>query len=211
MNRVILLILLSLPVSATCDTAELSDSLTLARLTAGEILVQDSRTDEAGGATRMQLLAHAPAEAIWAVIISCDDAFIFLDGLQSCEVLEETGFYALTHQVVKKGLLVPTQDFVFETRRKPYSRMDFDLVEGNLKAMDGSWEFTHTDAGTLIDYDFRVQTRFPVPRFLIRSTLRRNMPDMLACIRGLAGGSGTAERRQSDLDCCPGAAGARGH
>ena len=39
-----------------------------------------------------------------------------------------------------------------------------------------------------------------MPAFLVRRDIGRTMPDLLACVRGLAGGSGGGERRQQDLD-----------
>jgi hypothetical protein len=41
-----------------------------------------------------------------------------------------------------------------------------------------------------------------VPRFLLRRNLERNMPDLLACVRALADGSGTEALRRSDLARC---------
>ncbi len=38
------------------------------------------------------------------MIVTCENAFVFVEGLKTCEVLEDSGDYAVTHQVVKKGL-----------------------------------------------------------------------------------------------------------
>jgi len=180
------------------------DDATLSKLIAGEIVLQDSRSDQAGGSARVLVLAQAPAKSFWDVIISCDKAFLFVAGLQNCDVLEDTGDRALVHQVVKKGWPIPTQDFVFESLREPYREISFRLVEGNLKAMEGRWQFKEIPEGLLVDYEVRIQPGIPAPRFLVRRNIRKDMPDLLACIRGLAGGSGSAERERGDLDRCPG-------
>jgi hypothetical protein len=180
------------------------DHATLSRLVEGEIVLMDSRSDQAGGAARVLVLAQAPAKSFWDVILSCEKAFVFVDGLQSCEVLEDTGDRALVHQLVKKGWPIPTQDFIFESLREPYREIHFRLVEGNLKAMEGRWLFEDIPEGLLVDYEVRIQPGIPAPGFLVRRNIQKDMPDLLACIRGLAEGSGSVERERDDLDRCPG-------
>ena len=174
------------------------------RLASGEVVTQATRSDEAGGAARMQILVQAPARAGWGVIVSCELAVTFVDGLQACEVLEQSGDRALVHQVVKQGWLIPTYDFVFESTRQPYRSIEFRLVEGNLKLMQGRWAFDEGADGTLVDYEVQIQPGAAVPRFLVRRSISRGMPDLLACIRGLASGSGSPEQARLDLDSCPG-------
>jgi len=174
------------------------------RLMAGEILTLDTSSDEAGAAGRMQILVRAPARAIWEVIVSCELAHAFVDGLERCEVLEDTGERAVVHQVVDQGWLIPTYDFVFESLRMRYQKIDVRLIEGNLKALDATWLFQETPEGTLVDYRVRIQPSLPAPRFIVRRNVSRGMPGMLACIRGLAGGSGSPGLEGQDLSRCSG-------
>jgi len=174
------------------------------RLVAGEIITRDTSSDEAGAAGRMQILVRAPARAIWEVIVSCELAFAFVDGLERCEVLEDTGERAVVHQVVDQGWLIPTYDFVFESLRLHYQKIDVQLIEGNLKALDATWSFQETPQGTLVDYRVRIQPLLPAPRFIVRRNVSKGMPGMLACIRGLAGGSGSRGLEGQDLSRCPG-------
>jgi len=174
------------------------------RLESGEIITRDTRSDTAGAAGRMQMLARVPAQAIWEVIVSCELAFAFVDGLERCEVVEDSGDRALVHQVVNQGWLVPTYDFVFESLRQHYRQIDVRLVEGNLRALDASWSFLEAPQGTLVDYRVRIQPALPAPRFIVRRNVNKGMPGMLACIRGLAGGSGSPEAERQDLSRCPG-------
>lgn len=178
------------------------DSALLARLRAGEVVARESSGHPSGGSAHMQILVQAPPSAIWAVIVSCELAFRFVDGLRYCEVLEDTGDRALVRQVVDQGWLTPTFDFVFESLRQPWERIEFRLVEGNLAAMAGSWSFIATPDGTLVDYEIRLRPQAPVPAFLVRRNLNRTLPDQLACVRGLAGGSGSQERLRRDLERC---------
>jgi ribosome-associated toxin RatA of RatAB toxin-antitoxin module len=177
----------------------------LDRLRNGEILLLEARTDESGGSARVQAIIHAPAKAAWDVITSCEQTFTFVKGLKKCEIIEDAGDRALIHQVVKTSWLVPTQDFVFESLRDPYHGIRFQLVEGNLKAMEGLWQFTDSTDGLLLDYEIRIQPGFPVPAFIVSWVIRSGMPDLIACIRGLAGGSGSMDRVTEDLGRCQGA------
>ena len=176
----------------------------LERLGNGEILLLEARTDELGGSARVQAIIHAPAKAAWDVIISCEQTFTFVKGLKNCEIIEDAGNRALIHQVVKTSWLVPTQDFVFESLRDPYHEIKFQLVEGNLKAMQGKWQFTESPDGLLVDYEIRIRPGIPVPAFIVSWVIRRGMPDLIACIRGLADGSGSTERVTEDLGRCQG-------
>ena len=180
------------------------DASTQERLLAGEIVSTEANRDGAGASGRMQVLVRAPARAVWEVIVSCELAFTFVDGLETCEVLEDTGGRALVRQVVNQSWLIPTYDYVFESLRRHYERIDARLLEGNLKALDGYWIFHETAAGTLVDYQIHIEPSLPAPRFLVRRNINKGMPDMLACIRGLAGGSGSAVLERQDLGRCPG-------
>lgn len=176
------------------------------RLSDGEIVLLDYATNQAGGSSRVQALVQAPARSVWEVITSCEQTFIFVDGLKRCEVLEDSGERAVVHQVVKRNWLVPTQDFVFESLREPYQGIRFNLIEGNLKAMEGRWRFIETPEGLLVDYAIRIRPGLPVPGFIVRWVMRKGMPDIIACIRGLANGSGSLDQRKNDLDRCRGEA-----
>jgi ribosome-associated toxin RatA of RatAB toxin-antitoxin module len=206
MKGLMLLILLVLFVSGPASAREKPDTDTFARLERGEVVAEEARGDEAGGAAHMLILVRAPARAVWDVIVSCEKAFVFVEGLRQCEIQADRGNTVLVHQVVKQGWLVPTQDFVFESLREPYRRIGFRLVEGNLKSMRGEWRFTEVEQGTLVDYEIALQPAMPVPGFLVRRSVRKSMPDLLACVRALAGGSLSARGREEDIARCPGSA-----
>jgi hypothetical protein len=56
----------------------------------------------------------------------------------------------------------------------------------------------------VVVHEFRIKPTLPTPRFIVRRIMRRGMLDMISCIRGLAGGSGTAELKARDLGLCSG-------
>ena len=201
-------LLLNLLLAALLQSPLLADQLVPgdmeARLRAGEILLQDTRTDEAGGAGKAQVFAYTQARAFWDVIVSCDLAFVFVDGMRACETLEDSDGRAVVRQVIKKHWLLPKIEYSFESQRRPYEEMTFKLIEGDLDIMEGSWRFSPAAGGVLVEYKARIKPSFPVPRWLIRRTIRKDTPDLIACIRGLANGSGSEQMLKSDLERCPG-------
>ena len=119
------------------------------------------------------------------------------------EIEREPGADVTTlRQSVDKGWAVPRVDYVITVRRVPFSRVDFSLVEGDLRVMEGGWRFVESGDALLVTHEIRVQPAFPVPRWLLRRTLRKDLPDMLACLRGLTGGSHEATGTD-DLARCP--------
>jgi hypothetical protein len=203
-NKPTLFFLAVLPITVSAGTEKLPDPERMPQLLSGNILHEYTRMDESGGAIRAEILMRTQVEDVWAILQGCGKAFIFVDGMEQCEILKQTLEYALIHQVVDTGLLAPTLNYRYESEKQAYERMEFRLVEGNLRVLQGSWGFEDLKEGLLVTYNMRVQPGFPIPRFLVRMSLRRMIPDMLACIRGLVDGSVSSESNREDLDRCPG-------
>jgi hypothetical protein len=210
MKRCLLFIAAIFMSHSTLVAAEMPDPGNLEKLLDGKVLVLDSDSDKPGGTVRVQALARASAKAVWDVVVSCSHSFVFVEGMQSCEVIEDSGKRALLRQVTKQGWPAPTLDFIYESLREPYRSINFSLVKGNLQAMEGSWLLTETPDGLLLDYEVRVKPELAAPDFLVSSSLRKRSPNMVACIRGLSGGSGSAKLTDRDLKRCPGEPGS-GH
>lgn len=199
-----LLCLLLAPLLSQAGEAPLPDLEIMSRLRHGELVAESMRVDEKGGAVEVRLMIWAPVEDIWATVYSCDNAFIFLAGLEVCDVLEDDGVDTVTRQVIKRGWPVPRQEFTFRTHRVPYTRADIHLLEGKLKFMQASWEYISMPEAVVVIYKVRLQPGFPAPRFLVRRALKKGMTGLLSCVRGLAGGSGSVEQEREDLGYCPG-------
>jgi hypothetical protein len=177
----------------------------MARLQAAEVLLENVLTDESGGAARARILIHTRVENIWAQLVSCEKAFEYVDGLKYCEEIEQAPERARLRQSVKKHWLVPRMDFTVEFIRKPYASIEFRQVEGELDLLEGRWLFQSVPGpdAVLVTHEIRVKPRIPVPRWLVRRSIRKDIPDMLACLRSLAGGSGSGERAAADREKCP--------
>jgi len=197
--------LLLVMLTSTGYPADISES-EMQRLQRGEILAQTIHNDKSGGAARVTGLFKADAETIWNVIGYCKNEFIYVRGLELCEVLVPGLQYIKKHHRVNNNWYTPTIDFVFEARRTSPTHGDFNLVEGNLKVMEGQWDFQPMESGDalVVSHDIRIRSRFPAPRWLVRRVLKSDLPDMLACIRGMAGASLNMDQSGADLARCPG-------
>jgi hypothetical protein len=130
--------------------------------------------------------------------------------MEQCEVTIDEPGEALTHHVVDPGWLSPSIDYWFETRRQPYSRMDIQLVSGNLRELTGYWIQKPTESAILLEHEVRIRPETPAPKWLVRKKLKRDLPNMMLCIRALSGGSPKGDFQKSDLDACQGPDGEKG-
>jgi ribosome-associated toxin RatA of RatAB toxin-antitoxin module len=180
----------------------------MARLLRVEIIVENVRLGDSGGSVRVQAYMPVDLQILWDYIASCVSVFEYVDGLEACELVsvreEADADVSIVHQVVDKSWLIPRIDYTIEVRRQPLTRVDFKLVEGDLKAMEGGWRFVPANDGTgiVVTHEIRVQPSFPVPRWLVRRSMRNDIPDMLSCLRGLTADASLINR-DSDLKHCP--------
>jgi len=202
-HQSVLCVLLAL---ATMQGSALETDEDMQRLRTGEILVQTIHSKKSGGAARVRGFFHAEAEEIWNVIGYCKNEFVYVRGLELCEVLVPGLQYIKKHHRVNNNWYTPTLDFVFEARRTSPVHGDFNLVEGDLKVMEGQWDFQPAadGSGLVVSHDIRIQSKMPAPRWLVRRVLKKDLPDMLACVRGMAGASPGADLLSMDLERCPG-------
>jgi hypothetical protein len=170
-----------------------------------DLTLEFTRTAESGGAARVSLLMDTTPERIWDVLLSCERSFEYVDGMRDCEVLEGEVRQQRVRQSVKKHWLLPRLEYVIEFNRTPYTDIGFRRIEGDLDLLEGRWRFEPApgQSGTRVIHEIRVQPSFPVPRWLVRRSLASDLPDMLLCLRALAGGSGNSRQETEDRARCP--------
>ncbi len=180
----------------------------LERLRSGEILLQTIDTDKPGVTARVTALFHTTADAVWDIVGYCKYEYIYIRGLKLCEVLEPGTNRMLMHHRLRNSWYTPTLDFTFEASRKPGNFGEAHLVEGNLRVLQAWWRMVPLvdgdDSNVIVIHEIRIQPKIPAPGWLVRRSLRKDLPDMLACVRGLAKASGDERRRAADLKRCPG-------
>ncbi len=92
--------------------------------------------------------------------------------------------YEVMEQDVKLGLL-PAFTYCMKYEMTPYDRIDFRRTSGDLKNIVGSWRFVACEDGakTLVVYQVNIDAGKLVPGPLMRSTLRKTLPDALRGMR----------------------------
>jgi len=192
--------------TAAADLRAGEDDFDLASLKSGEILLQTIHSDKPGGAARVTALFHTTADLVWEVVGDCKYEFIYVRGLKVCEVLKPGREHMLMHHRLRNSWYTPTLDFTFEAIRKPGNFGEARLVGGDLHVLEGLWRLVPLadGNGVIVIHEIRIQPKLPAPRWLVRRSLRKDLPDMLACIRGLANASADNRRIAADLKRCPG-------
>ena len=178
----------------------------LARLKRGEILLQTIRDEKPGAAARVTALLHTSNNEVWNILGYCKYEMIYVKGLKLCEMLDGDEYKMTVHHRLRNSWYAPTLDFVFSASRDSSGTGKATLVSGDLKVLEGQWTLypMEGESGVIAVYEIRIQSRFPAPKWLIRRTLQNDLPNMMACIRGLAAASGTNRLIQRDLKRCPG-------
>lgn len=128
----------------------------------------------------------APATAIWDVLKACEIAPEYVPNVQSCKRLEELdgGRAELFVQTIKPVFFLPTFEHQFRLDYTPYSRIDVNRVSGPIAHMQGTWWLLPEDNGRiLLVYELALDPGMPIPRFLVRATLRRDLPKVIAAVR----------------------------
>jgi hypothetical protein len=128
----------------------------------------------------------APATAIWDVLKACEIAPEYVPNVQSCKKLAELdgGRAELFVQTIKPVFFLPTFEHEFRLDYTPYSRIDINRVSGPIAHMQGTWWLLPEDNGRiLLVYELALDPGMPIPRFLVRATLKRDLPKVIAAVR----------------------------
>jgi len=107
---------------------------------------------------------------------------------------------------IRNSWYTPTLDFTFEANREPGGDGQAHLIDGDLKVLEGSWKLSPVanENSVIVVHEIRIQPKLPAPEWLVRRNLQRDLPAMMACIRGLAKASGDNGHIECDLNHCPG-------
>lgn len=176
----------------------------LAQMRAGAIVIRDARADEAGGAAVAMAIYHIEPSRLWRLIGDCEANRRFVRGLLACEVSKESATSAVTRQRLKPYALFPALEYRFETLREPYRWIRIRLLDGDLRALAGSWRLDPL-GGTelLVTHEIRVQPAYPAPRWLARRTVKKDLAELMACLRWEARAWPDPRQLGEDRQACP--------
>lgn len=156
-------------------------------LATGEILVYAERV-ERSPAVEVRIAAEidAPARAIWDVLKDCATTPEYVPDVESCRRIEalDGGRADLFVQTIRPVFFLPRFEHVFRLDYTPLSRIDVHRVSGPIELMEGSWWLLPQPSGRiLLVYELALDPGWHVPRFLVRSTLKRDLPRVMAAVR----------------------------
>lgn len=130
------------------------------------------------------ILIDYPVRAVWDVIEDKESASEYIKDLKSAKIIEDNGSYQLVEQKLKIGPL-PMFTYVIRHEPTPRSRVNFERVSGDLKNVEGYWEFHPIDGGrkTLLIYSLEIAPGIPVPPFIIKNSMKKSLPDALRAVK----------------------------
>src|SRR5690606_8156493 len=160
----------------------------------GEIAVRTSKDDGVIHVDTAALI-RASTEDIWDVLTACEIAPKYVSNVLSCESIEvlDDGRAELFVQTIKPIFFVPRFEHVFRLDYRPPDRIDVSRVSGPIDKMDGSWWLLPQPEGTvLLVNSMSVDPGFPIPRFLLRASIRKELTTIMEAVRDVAEERSTA-------------------
>jgi hypothetical protein len=154
---------------------------------AREILVHAERSERSLTVeVKLAAVVDATPTAIWQVLRACEISPEYVPNVVSCTKLEEvdSGRADLFVQKIKPIFFLPTFEHVFRLDYTPYTRIDVNRVSGPIEHMQGSWWLLPQDNGRiLLVYELALDPGMPIPRFMVRAALKRDLPKIVAAVR----------------------------
>jgi hypothetical protein len=156
-------------------------------IAAGEVQAYVLHSDRPATAEiQVAVEIDAPATAIWDVLKACEISPEYVPNVQSCTKLEDLdgGRAALFKQTIKPVFFLASFEHVFRLDFTPYTRIDVNRVSGPIAHLQGTWWLLPQGNGRiLLVYELALDPGMPIPRFLVRATLKRDLPKVLAAVR----------------------------
>jgi coenzyme Q-binding protein COQ10 len=163
------------------------------RLERGEVVVADGPAlgvgggggggKGAGASVEAAVLVEAPVERVWEVMVDCARAPEFVPGLRECKVLESAPDHELIRHRVKTSGLLPEVTYTFRADYRRLERIDFQRTGGDLRELAGRWTLSPEGPRTLVRYAVHLDPGFLVPQWLVRRSLRHDLPELLRALR----------------------------
>ncbi len=176
-----------LAATSTYGSLRLSDADS-AGLKRGEVVVvAEVGRGRAGGEVHAAVEIAASAEEVFRTLTDCAQALKFVPHLEHCQVLESApdGSWQIVEHRVDHGWFAPKARYVFRAEYEGFRHIRFSNVSGDLRENRGTWEFLPSadGASTLVTYNAHIVPRNYVPRWLLRSALRSDLPALLKGLR----------------------------
>lgn len=139
------------------------------------------------GTVRAAVRIDAAADVVFQQMTRCEDAMQYVPHMKLCKLRERApdGSWQLIEHEIDFGWYAPRIHYVFRADLVPDRSIDFHQVSGDFKINEGRWELQPTEDGahTVLLYRATIDPPGYLPNWLVRSTFRREMPQMLGDLR----------------------------
>ena len=139
------------------------------------------------GTVRAAVRIDAPPHVVFGMMTRCEDAMQYVPHMRLCRVRDQApdNSWLLIEHEIDFGWYAPRIKYVFRADLVADRSIDFHQVTGDFKANQGRWELQPLDDGshTLLLYRAYIDPPGYMPNWLVRSTFRREMPQMLTDLR----------------------------
>jgi len=144
--------------------------------------------DEQTGRASATVRIHAPRDVVWFLITDCSAALKMVPGLVACEVLESgpNGSWQLLRHVLDYSWFIRKLTYEIRATYDKPSRVTIERVSGDLRTLRVQWTLQSDGEYTVARYSVELAPGFWVPRWLVRSALKRDLPKMLRALRSRA-------------------------
>jgi ribosome-associated toxin RatA of RatAB toxin-antitoxin module len=163
----------------------------LRQLRAGGIVAEgEIAADRMAADVRAAVQVSAPPETVFRTLTDCSLALRFVPHLKRCAVIDTApdGSWQEVEHESDYGWLVPRARYSFRVDYQKFSRIRFNHLRGDFRVNQGVWEFSPLAEGhsTLVTYQARMVPDFYVPRWMMRSMLKRDLPELMRGLRAHA-------------------------
>jgi ribosome-associated toxin RatA of RatAB toxin-antitoxin module len=158
------------------------------RVAAGGLFIRATLdSTQRRGTVRAAVRIDAPPHVVFQMMTRCEDAMQYVPHMRSCRVRDRApdDSWLLIEHEIDFGWYAPRIKYVFRADLVADRSIDFRQVAGDFKANEGRWEMQPVDDGshTLLLYRAYIDPPGYMPNWLVRSTFRREMPQMLTDLR----------------------------
>lgn len=167
---------------AQADTVQSNQSrnVQLRSLNDQQALIEMQKLQQGGYRLLASIRIDADVPIVWDVLKDCGQALQYAPGMRACEILESGDDYDIARHKIKKYRLLPATDYIFRSDYRPYEKVLVQLVEGDLRQLNGEWQFQSCgEHCAILSYDFHVEASWIVPDHLERKALQEDIPEML--------------------------------
>ncbi len=176
-----------------CGARAQAEDLTLSpadqqRVAARQIVIRATLDkSQRRGTVRAAVRIDAAPEVVFQQMTRCEDAMQYVPHMKLCRLRDRApdNSWQLIEHEIDFGWYAPRIRYVFRADLVADRSIDFHQVSGDFKVNEGRWELQPSEDGshTVLQYRATIDPPGYMPSWLVRSTFRREMPQMLTDLR----------------------------